>query len=230
MQNLPRQIEELIRSKSSSATARAFSSLFPAAWIPWCCWRCSIASPPPTAGLSPWRTSIISCAASRPTPTNDSSATPQNPSACRWSLGSDPSKNTPRRRGWSLEMAARELRHSFLAAAARKCGASSVASAHHADDQVEIFFLRLLRGAGSRGWAEWTGSVPRLPIQASYSFVPCWIVPKPNWRNLPKSTASRFRKTQPMPPWTSCATACAMNCFPCCGTNINRPWTVASCG
>ncbi|NOS68783.1 MAG: tRNA lysidine(34) synthetase TilS, partial [Verrucomicrobia bacterium] len=51
----------------------------------------------------------------------------------------------------SVEMAARELRHAFLARTARKMGVRCVALAHHADDQVELFFLRVLRGAGSDG-------------------------------------------------------------------------------
>ncbi|NBV23709.1 MAG: tRNA lysidine(34) synthetase TilS [Proteobacteria bacterium] len=53
-----------------------------------------------------------------------------------------------RERGWSVEMAARELRHEFLARTAKRRGLGTVALAHHADDQVELFFLRLLRGAG----------------------------------------------------------------------------------
>ena len=53
--------------------------------------------------------------------------------------------------GLSIEMAARQLRHEFLALAARRVKARKLALAHHADDQVELFFLRLLRGAGSDG-------------------------------------------------------------------------------
>src|SRR6266404_7631831 len=53
----------------------------------------------------------------------------------------------------SLEMAAREVRHDFLAWAARRLGKCSVALAHHADDQLELFFLRLLRGSGGEGLA-----------------------------------------------------------------------------
>src|SRR5512139_2940940 len=49
------------------------------------------------------------------------------------------------RKRLSLEMAGRELRHKFLAAAARRLRITTVALAHHADDQVELFFLRLLR-------------------------------------------------------------------------------------
>ncbi len=51
----------------------------------------------------------------------------------------------------SLEMAARRLRHEFLARAARRRDITAIALAHHADDQVELFFLRLLRGSGGEG-------------------------------------------------------------------------------
>ena len=53
--------------------------------------------------------------------------------------------------GLSVEMAAREGRHRFLARAARERGIGRVVLAHHADDQIELFLLRLLRGAGSDG-------------------------------------------------------------------------------
>lgn len=55
--------------------------------------------------------------------------------------------------GLSIEMAARRCRHEFLAREAKDNGISRIALAHHADDQVELFFLRLLRGAGSQGLA-----------------------------------------------------------------------------
>ncbi len=69
----------------------------------------------------------------------------------------------------SVEMAARELRHAFLARTARKIGARCVALAHHADDQVELFFLRVLRGAGSDGiggmkWQNDSPADPRLKL------------------------------------------------------------------
>ena len=62
----------------------------------------------------------------------------------------------------SVEMAARKLRHEFLARAARKRKIRVVALAHHADDQVELFFLRLLRGAGGEGLAgmKWRSPSP----------------------------------------------------------------------
>jgi tRNA(Ile)-lysidine synthase len=53
----------------------------------------------------------------------------------------------------SVEMAARQLRHEFLARIARQAKIGTIALAHHADDQVELFFLRVLRGAGGEGLA-----------------------------------------------------------------------------
>jgi tRNA(Ile)-lysidine synthase len=62
----------------------------------------------------------------------------------------------------SVEMAARKLRHEFLARVARGKKIPAVAQAHHADDQVELFFLRLLRGAGGEGLAgmKWRSPSP----------------------------------------------------------------------
>ena len=51
----------------------------------------------------------------------------------------------------SIEMAARHVRHAFLAAAAKENRIETIVTAHHADDQVELFFIRLLRGAGTDG-------------------------------------------------------------------------------
>jgi tRNA(Ile)-lysidine synthase len=65
----------------------------------------------------------------------------------------------------SLEMAARKLRHEFLARVARDQRIPVVALAHHADDQVELFFLRVLRGTGGEGLAgmKWRGPSPADP-------------------------------------------------------------------
>jgi tRNA(Ile)-lysidine synthase len=58
-----------------------------------------------------------------------------------------------KKRRLSMEMAARALRHQFLAQTAWRMNCQTIAVAHHADDQVESFFLRLLRGTGGDGLA-----------------------------------------------------------------------------
>lgn len=62
----------------------------------------------------------------------------------------------------SIEMAARELRHAFLARWAKKLGCKTIALAHHGDDQVELFLLRVMRGAAARGLGgmAWTSPSP----------------------------------------------------------------------
>jgi tRNA(Ile)-lysidine synthase len=70
----------------------------------------------------------------------------------------------------SLEMAGRAHRHQFLARTARRLHIPIVALAHHADDQVELFFLRVLRGTGGQGLAGMKWSNPS-PIDPSILLV-----------------------------------------------------------
>jgi tRNA(Ile)-lysidine synthase len=71
-------------------------------------------------------------------------------------------KQLARAQGISIEMAARQLRHEFLAQSAERLKCPVIAVAHHADDQVELFFLRLLRGSGGEGLAgmKWSSPSP----------------------------------------------------------------------
>ncbi len=70
-----------------------------------------------------------------------------------------------RKHGLSVEMAGRILRHRFLARTAVRLGIKTIALAHHADDQVELFFLRLLRGRGGEGLSgmKWSNPSPVCP-------------------------------------------------------------------
>jgi len=51
----------------------------------------------------------------------------------------------------NLEDAARRIRYEFLERIAAKAGANKIALAHTADDNIETFLMRLIRGTGMKG-------------------------------------------------------------------------------
>ncbi len=53
--------------------------------------------------------------------------------------------------GEGLEECARRLRYTFLSECAEKYGCQKIATAHHADDNIETVLLHLIRGAGPSG-------------------------------------------------------------------------------
>ncbi|MGD9781001.1 MAG: tRNA lysidine(34) synthetase TilS [Kiritimatiellia bacterium] len=72
-----------------------------------------------------------------------------------------------KKRGESLEMAARRVRRDFLAATARRGKFRFVATGHTADDQVETVLMRIARGTSISGLA----GIPYVSQQAGATFV-----------------------------------------------------------
>jgi tRNA(Ile)-lysidine synthase len=108
--------------------------------------------------------------------------------------GSGDVRTVARRKKISIEMAARELRQKFLARTARRLSCSHIALAHHADDQVELFFLRLFRGAGSDGLAGMAWSNPS-PADAKLTLVrPLLGTPKSALSDYARKHGIAFRE------------------------------------
>ncbi|MEK7707890.1 MAG: tRNA lysidine(34) synthetase TilS, partial [Verrucomicrobiota bacterium] len=99
-----------------------------------------------------------------------------------------------KQRGLSIEMAARELRHEFLARTARRLRLSTIVLAHHADDQVELFFLRLLRGSGGEGLAGMKRRSPS-PVDAAVQLIrPLLDVGRAELERYTREKKIRFRE------------------------------------
>ena len=65
--------------------------------------------------------------------------------------GSFNTKEIAKDRGDSIQMAARNLRYSFFEEIAAAHDFKYIATAHHLDDQIETFFINLIRGCGIAG-------------------------------------------------------------------------------
>ena len=101
----------------------------------------------------------------------------------------------------SLQTAARELRRQFFQEIRRKHGYRLLALGHTADDQVELFFLRLLRGAGPEGLkGMWPGNsmgIIRPLLETSKSRIIHWLESEGLSYRLDDSNLSRrYRRNQ----------------------------------
>ncbi|MCF8308539.1 MAG: tRNA lysidine(34) synthetase TilS [Bacteroidales bacterium] len=56
------------------------------------------------------------------------------------------------KQGISIQMAARELRYSWFTELLKDPTLEGVATGHHLDDEIETFFINLMRGSGIRGF------------------------------------------------------------------------------
>ena len=71
-----------------------------------------------------------------------------------------------KKKGLSIETAARLLRYDFLYRTVKSSGASCAATAHHADDNAESILLHLVRGSGMAGL---TGIKKQTTVDLSYA-------------------------------------------------------------
>lgn len=62
-------------------------------------------------------------------------------------------RNYAQEKGLSIEMAARELRYTWFEQLRSELGLQAIVLGHHQDDDIETFFLNLLRGSGAKGLA-----------------------------------------------------------------------------
>lgn len=67
-----------------------------------------------------------------------------------------------REKGWSLEEAARHARYAFLERVGEALGADRIATAHHADDNLETLLLNITRGTAGEG----LGGIP--PVRGRF--------------------------------------------------------------
>lgn len=90
-----------------------------------------------------------------------------------------------RRRGESVEMAARRVRRSFLRDSAKELGLNIVATGHTADDQAETVLLRVLKGTSVEGLAG-IGYVGELPggVQVVRPLLDTWRAEIERWLRL----------------------------------------------
>ncbi|MDR7520087.1 MAG: tRNA lysidine(34) synthetase TilS [Armatimonadota bacterium] len=79
-----------------------------------------------------------------------------------------------RRARLTVEEAARALRYAALARVARRIGATHIAVAHTADDQVETVLLWLLRGAAPDGLAGMPAKRSHGPLQVIRPMIDLW--------------------------------------------------------
>lgn len=100
----------------------------------------------------------------------------------------------------NLQAEARRARYAALRAAARRTGATRIATGHTRTDQAETFLLRLLRGAGARGLAgipPRRGEIVRPLIDRSREEGLAYLRDRGiSWRTDPTNATPRFSRNR----------------------------------
>jgi tRNA(Ile)-lysidine synthase len=116
-------------------------------------------------------------------------------------FGTDDVRHHKQKKKISLQTAARQLRLKFFQEIRQKHHYHTLALGHTADDQVELFFLRLLRGAGPEGikgmWPYNPTGIIRPLLGTSKSQIISWLESEGLPYCLDKSNLSRnYRRNQ----------------------------------
>ena len=116
-------------------------------------------------------------------------------------LGTDDVRRHQREKKISLQTAARQLRLKFFQEVKQKHHYHTLALGHTADDQVELFFLRLMRGAGPEGvkgmWPHSKAGIIRPFLGISKDQIISWLNSEGLAYRFDKSNLSRnYRRNQ----------------------------------
>lgn len=87
----------------------------------------------------------------------------------------------------SIQMAARELRYEWFAELQKEHGLDRLITAHHLNDQVETFFIHLIRGSGLRG-------LSGIPIKTEWIARPLSFSTKAEVREYAAQKNIKFRE------------------------------------
>jgi tRNA(Ile)-lysidine synthase len=101
-----------------------------------------------------------------------------------------------KKRGWSLEEAARNVRYEFLHRHAKHHGCQTILTAHTLEDNAETVLLQLLRGSGrATGIPKQNGRVLRPLLETSKTTLETYLQKHHHtWREDPSNTDTRFTR------------------------------------
>ncbi len=87
----------------------------------------------------------------------------------------------------SIQMAARDLRYEWFEEVRKKEGFSFIATAHHLDDQVETFFVNLMKNSGIAGFHG-------IPVKSGYLVRPMMFATRKEIITFVKASKLNFRE------------------------------------
>ena len=104
------------------------------------------------------------------------------------------------KKGISIQMAARELRYDFFEKVRKENHCKVIATAHHADDNIETFFINLVRGTGIKGLSGIpvkAGNIVRPLLFATRNEIEQYAkLQKINWRSDSSNLLNKYTRNK----------------------------------